>query len=143
MKLYPKEMDTEHGKAIFLFDSTGKKISWLNDIPLQNPDYESDEFNMVLEISQNTTAKMEINLDLPFNPIMQQKIQDKDGKKIVPREYPMFPLFNYGTLPQTYESHKKMDHIEYGGDGDPIDVLEVSGVPLKRFEVYKVRILGA
>jgi len=106
--------------------------------------YANDEFNMVMEISQFTRQKMEISRDLESNPIVQDtEVNLKNPGKIDPREYYIDPIFNYGAIPQTWENpSKKAEEGNYYGDKDPIDVVEISGTPMLRYEVYKVRVIG-
>ena len=59
------------------------------------------------------------------------------------RYYPIKPVFNYGALPMTWEDPKrKAEEGEFYGDCDPIDVVEISGKQLIRYEVYRVRVIG-
>jgi len=132
---------------VHLVDYSGKKLSWWDDIPMQSEGYNRDEFNFVNEIPQNTLGKFEINTTLPYSPIVQDQVKDPNIRdKKIPREYKMTPIFNYGAIPMTWEDVNRI-HVhgdqKFPGDGDPIDVVEISGVPLKQFEVYKLRVLGA
>lgn len=144
MKLTAKAKQTDEGKFIYLYNEKGEPISWWDDVPKKSPGYADDEFNMVMEISQNTRAKMEISRDLKSNPIIQDEEDCRTHPgKIVPREYCIDPIFNYGAIPQTWENpNKKAEEGEFYGDKDPIDVVEISGTPMLRYEVYKVRVIG-
>jgi inorganic pyrophosphatase len=67
---------------------------------------------------------MEINLDLEHNPI----VQDTKKKTGAPRSYGLDILWNYGCIPRTHEDPERRDPITgLLGDGDPIDVVEISG----------------
>jgi inorganic pyrophosphatase len=81
---------------------------------------------------------MEINKETPWNPIKQDT---KNGKL---RDYPMASVVHYGAVPQTYEHPKEEDDITgWIGDGDPVDLLDISDKPAKTGDVYKAKILGA
>ena len=45
-------------------------ISPWHDIPFRNKKDEQDVFNSVIEITRNTTAKMEVETTSKFNPIV-------------------------------------------------------------------------
>jgi inorganic pyrophosphatase len=146
MKMVQKEVKIKGSSstAIYLFDQDGNTVSWWNDVPMKLDAYDKYEFNMVMEISSSTKAKMEISRDVEFNPIIQDLEQcDKSlsGKKL--RDYAIFPIFNYGAIPQTWEDPNRISvsaEGTYGGDQDPIDIVEVSGCTLTRFDVYKIKI---
>ena len=105
----------------------GKTISPWHDIPLVPSGYSAKDgiFNFIVEIPRGTTAKNEINTQLPHNPICQDL--DKAGN---PRfiKYSRLP-WNYGAIPQTWEDPSvvfrgpgaKHDEL-WIGDNDPIDV---------------------
>jgi inorganic pyrophosphatase len=147
MKITPKEVQLEKGSAVFVFDENDRKISFWHDIPLQMQGYAKNQFNMVMEISSVTKAKMEISRDMEFNPIVQdEETNPNDVATKRPRDYAILPIFNYGALPQTWEDPNRTTEAKgeiYGGDQDPIDIVEISGRPLVRFDVYKVNIIGA
>ena len=145
MKMNPREYKLPDGKsAVYLFDDKDRKCSFWNDIELKLPGYNKDEYNMVMEISSTTRAKMEISRDMEFNPIICDTEINKITGGLQDRDYALLPIFNYGALPQTWEDpNRKATDGDWYGDQDPIDVVEIGGYPLSRFEVYKVRILGA
>jgi inorganic pyrophosphatase len=130
---------------VYLHNSDHQRVSWWDNVPLQGEDYRSDEFNLVLEISQNDTTKMEVNTEKLYNPIVQDTLKDKkDAQKKILRHYAIDPIFNYGCIPQTWEDPtRKSPFGDYYGDGDPIDVVEISGAPMESNTVHKVRVLGA
>jgi len=109
-----------------------------------------DEFNLVVEIPEQTVAKMEISTSIKHHPIVQdlkKNPEDPTGEKIL-RDYAIKPVFNYGAIPMTWEDPKRFSvnpqtGEKYFGDGDPLDIVEISGDILKPFEVYKVRVLGS
>jgi inorganic pyrophosphatase len=100
-----------------------RKISFLHDISYKNNDNQ-DTYNMVYEIGYGETAKMEMSKE-EFNPIIQDTKKDKISGKYL-RYYKIPPLFNYGFIPQTWESTKVKHRNLYIGDDDPIDVIELS-----------------
>lgn len=96
-------------------------------------------FNCVIEIPKFGRAKMEIDTDSPHNPIIQDKTKQK-----TPRSYFLDSLSNYGALPQTYEDPEHKDRwTGLLGDGDPIDVCDISSLPRPTGSVYPVKVLGA
>lgn len=134
------EEGTMSWKLFFEYD--GERISPWHEVPFL-AGHEKDEklLHFVCEIPKGTTAKMEINKDAEFNPIIQ------DTKKGKLRYYQYNPevgsLVNYGAIPQTWEDPK---HIEpatgKGGDNDPIDVLQLNHEPCVMGSVQVVRVLG-
>lgn len=117
----------------------GKVISPVNDIP-----YLFNNFiNVICEIPRFESAKFEISMNEPKNPIKQ------DIKKGKLRYYPnLFPLkgsmWNYGAIPQTWENPNDNDIFTgLKGDNDPIDVIEIGSVIKSVGEVYQAKVLGA
>jgi inorganic pyrophosphatase len=95
---------------------------------------------MVVEVPMNTTAKMEVSTMHAFSPIMQDVL--KSGQL---RQYSSPIPWNYGMFPQTWENphHETVvDGEALLGDGDPLDVIEIGGVPLEMGRVYRVKVLG-
>ena len=81
-----------------------------------------------------TSAKMEVSKDKYRNPITQDK--NKDGS---PRYYTYgVPFFNYGLLPQTWEDPSLKSPEGYGGDNDPLDVMEIGKHPLSDGSSVKI-----
>lgn len=102
--------------------------------------------NMIVEIPQGSQEKMEINKNLPLNPIMYDVSSDKirlvtyqaQGSK-----YHGYP-FHYGALPMTWESTEHPDRrTKKPGDNDPIDCFDISQRATKTGTVKQVKILGA
>mmetsp|Transcript_12536 Transcript_12536/g.12623 ORF Transcript_12536/g.12623 Transcript_12536/m.12623 type:complete len:1022 (-) Transcript_12536:127-3192(-) len=130
--------------TLYIRDSNKKIISPWHDInlissgSLVEPDPDT-LLHFVVEIPMYTTAKMEMTKEKVGNPIMQDV---KDNK---PRYYTYgIPLFNYGFLPQTWESKIHMDPtLNIPGDNDPIDVIEVGGTALMMGAVVTVKVLGS
>jgi inorganic pyrophosphatase len=80
-----------------------------------------------------------IPIPQPFNPIVQDKTKQK-----TPRFYALDSLVNYGALPQTYEDPGHKDALtNLLGDGDPLDVCDISSEPRPTGAVYQVKVLGA
>lgn len=66
---------------------------------------------------------------------------NKDG---TPRYYTYgVPFFNYGLLPQTWEDPDTISMEGFGGDDDPLDVIEVGSSPLALGSVTEVKVLGS
>lgn len=117
------------------FTKDGETISPWHDIPLRTDD---GYVNFVNEIPKGERAKMEINKETPHNPIIQ------DTKKGKLRFYHSDSLVNYGAFPQTWENPHELDATsQMKGDGDPLDVVDISDIKAQVGEVYPVKVLGA
>ncbi len=81
---------------------------------------ESHHITGVIEISKGDTAKLEIGLDEPHNPVLSDTNKNKETGLLQLRHYGMPATFNYGFIPQTWENP------EDGGDNDPIDLVDLS-----------------
>lgn len=121
-----------------LFKShSGDPLSPWHDLPL----YPAEDKNIVTfvnEIPRGEQAKMEIVLDEEHNPIKQ------DVKKGHLRFYKYGPsIVNYGAIPQTWEDPGNLNpDLNVGGDGDPLDVTEISSQVMPFGAVYPVKVLG-
>lgn len=119
--------------------TSAKYESYWHDAPLYADG--SDEFviHMVTEIPMFYTAKMEIQKEMRGNPIAQDS--NKDGS---PRYY-MYgtPFFNYGLIPQTWEDPDVKSAKGYGGDNDPLDVIELGSKALEMGSIKPCRVLGS
>jgi 3'-phosphoadenosine 5'-phosphosulfate synthase len=94
---------------------------------------------MVTEIPMYCTAKMEIQKMLSNSPIAQDT--NSDGS---PRHYSYgTPFFNYGLIPQTWEDPNLKSAQGYGGDNDPLDVIELGSSPLQMGGLTPCRVLGS
>lgn len=116
-------------------------ISPMHDIPLWS-DEEAGIANMVVEIPRFSQGKLEICKEKLLNPIVQDV---KKGKlRFVKNCHPYKGyLWNYGTLPQTWESPLEKDEGSGAlGDNDPIDVIEIGRSIGRTGEVKQVKILG-
>jgi len=134
------EKDTLDFKLYFEYE--GAKISPWHDVPYSAGTKDGERLlHFVCEIPKGTTAKMEVNKENDFNPIIQ------DTKKGKLRYYKYNPevgsLVNYGAIAQTWE-HPDEKHPDTGagGDNDPIDVLQLNSEPCKVGDVHVVRVLG-
>ena len=95
--------------------------------------------HMVTEIPMYYTAKMEVQKAIKGNPIAQDS--NKDGS---PRYYTYgTPFFNYGFIPQTWEDPELKSEQGYGGDNDPLDVIELGSQPLLMGSIQPCRVLGS
>jgi inorganic pyrophosphatase len=123
-----------------------KLISLWHDIPLDIANLlKSPSNNLVVpfvcEIPRGRTEKMEVSLKEKLNPIAQDL-----GKNGELRKLSIVPKFNYGMIPRTYETPDKKCEISGAhGDGDPIDVVDISvqGDTLEVGSVVPVRVLGS
>lgn len=126
------------GSKTFQLTSSDYESVWHDIHP--HPD-QNDKFviHMVTEIPMYYTAKMEIQKEKKGNPIAQDI--NKDGS---PRYYTYgTPFFNYGLIPQTWEDPDLKSTQGYGGDNDPLDVIELGSVPLAMGSIIPCRVLGS
>jgi 3'-phosphoadenosine 5'-phosphosulfate synthase len=93
----------------------------------------------VTEIPMYYTAKMEVMKEVSGNPIQQDT--NKDGS---PRYYTYgTPFFNYGFIPQTWEDPDLKSSQGYGGDNDPVDVIELGSSQLRMGSISPCRVIGS
>ena len=123
--------------------SDNKLVSPWHDIPLDLNSFNGRDIVLpfVCEIPRGKTEKMEVSLSEKFNPIAQDI--DKGGKC---RYLSIKPKFNYGMFPATFENPDKNCFISgVPGDGDPIDVVDISvgGEELKIGSIVPVKVLGS
>ena len=118
--------------------STYQQISAWHDIPLLN----NGVYNMCVEIPNREIKKFEMSKTLKFNPIIQDK-KTKNGVEF--KRYLKIPYtgINYGFLPQTWEDNSKIILEGMKGDGDPIDVIEISNCNSFIGEIMEIKIAGA
>jgi len=106
-------------------------------LPVQHLD-QQQVVPMVVEIPRGTVAKMEINKERAWNPI----VQDTKAGRL--REYPMPSVVHYGAVPRTFEHPSERDDFTgLLGDGDPVDIVDLSGLPAAPGQVVWVRVVGA
>lgn len=97
-------------------------------------------FTYVNEIPKATLEKLEISTKLPLNPIVQDTVKKTGSLRCF--TYGRLP-FNYGCAPRTWEDPKHVDpRTGCAGDGDPVDIVELSLEPLTVGAVVAVRVLG-
>jgi len=120
---------------MYFHSPAGVKISPWHDIAMRNAD---GTYNYVNEIGRGQRAKNETCLTEQHNPIKQ------DVKKGKLRFFTYGDLpFNYGCIPQTWENpNEKHNDTQLVGDGDPVDVVEVSSMPLAVGAVCRIKVLG-
>lgn len=124
---------------LIVTSSAGAALSPWHDLPLQPVGALSpEEYTFVVEIPMYQTAKMEVNKEHLYNPIMQDT--NKDGS---PRYYTYgIPFFNYGLIPQTWEDPGECT-AGICGDNDPLDMIEIGSTPLPMGSVVPVKVLGS
>jgi inorganic pyrophosphatase len=126
------------------FTRGGRDVSPWHDLPFQPAAVVAATapqlFTYVNEIPKATLEKLEVNTKVPHNPIVQDTVKKTGALRCF--TYGRLP-FNYGCVPQTWEdpSHKD-SRTGCFGDGDPVDVVELSDAPLAIGAVVSVRILG-
>nr|CCC89744.1 putative inorganic pyrophosphatase [Trypanosoma congolense IL3000] len=122
-----------------VLDGVVTRSAW-HDLPLY-PSVDKSIITFVCEIPQKTRAKLELLKEEPHNPIAQDVLK-KEGRPLRFFSYGDIP-FNYGFTPRTWENPTLQDEqTRCVGDGDPIDVVELSPVPLAVGSIRAVRILG-
>ncbi len=91
-------------KRIFLQNDKKQRISFWNDLSLKSSK-NSSIFQCVIEIPFDNLAKMELCKNEPHHPLWQdvRKSKYNQGEEEL-RYYALFPLFNYGFFPQTWEN---------------------------------------
>lgn len=94
----------------------------------------------VNEIPRGQREKLELSTKQPWNPI----VQDRNKKTGALRCFTYGDLpFHYGFLPQTWED-PSLRHHETGcvGDGDPLDVVDLSPCDRHVGDIVSVKLLG-
>ncbi|CAJ1931650.1 unnamed protein product [Cylindrotheca closterium] len=127
------------GFSTFAMQNAGSASYW-HDVEYMPSAHKNEKgiINMVTEIPMYVAAKMEVDKSTPGNPIIQDS--NKDGS---PRYYTYgTTFFNYGLAPQTWED-PDLKTGGFGGDNDPIDVMELGSTPLKMGSVTPCRVLGS
>ncbi|KNC53733.1 myo inositol monophosphatase, partial [Thecamonas trahens ATCC 50062] len=129
--------------AVWVTDAaSGKRISAWHDVWLipSVATASSHVVNFVNEIPRATRAKYETQTTVAGNPIVQDR---NDGGELRSYTYGE-TFFNYGGIPQTWEDPNVMDvESGAGGDGDPLDVIELGASPLRVGAVTPIKVLGA
>lgn len=137
---------------LYLTGADSNVASFWHDIPLSVSALVGEKRSfvpMVVEIPAGTLAKMEISTREPWTPIAQDVTSAG-----VPRFYPLPSVFHYGAVPRTYEHPRAAATGAEGGegggdltgllgDGDPVDIVDISPMPAATGDVYWVRVLGA
>ncbi|OAG30766.1 inorganic pyrophosphatase [Nematocida displodere] len=135
---------TEYTEGFKAYITEGDRvISPFHDIPMIPQGEQFPIVHVVNEIPRFTNAKKEINKEEKFNPIKQDI---KNGKvRFITNVFPQKGyLWNYGAIPQTWESTTVDDSwAKCKGDNDPIDAIEIGASVLATGEVYQAKILGA
>ena len=82
---------------------------------------------------------MEINKEIEFNPIMQDRFKNGSARNYSYGDI----MFNYGALPQTWEDNKIKHPVTSAiGDNDPIDIIEIGIQCLEIGSITPIKILG-
>jgi len=108
-----------------LISTTDHPVHLIHDIPAENPD---GTINAVIEIPAGTNEKWEVS-EQTGQPGLEYR--HNRPRVIAYLGYPG----NYGMIPRTLLAE------EFGGDGDPLDVLVIGG-PLHRGDIAPVRLIG-
>ena len=75
------------------------ELSPWHNLALKPHDVETDVYQGFIEIQRGTTAKMEVDTGIDFNPIVQDLKEDKATGVRRLRHYGRKTIFNYGMLP--------------------------------------------
>ncbi|KAH9599113.1 Inorganic pyrophosphatase [Trypanosoma melophagium] len=120
---------------------TMRHSAW-HDIVLHPSSSDAAVITFVCEIPRGTRAKMELLKEEVHNPLAQDVYRKKPGKPLRFFTYGDIP-FNYGFAPRTWEDPAELDpDTRCHGDGDPIDVVQLSVRPAAMGAVQAVRVLG-
>jgi len=126
------------GSVTFRLKSLDHDSMW-HDVPMKPSGQDETIINLVTEIPKMVTAKMELQKERASNVISQDV--NKDGS---PRYYTYgTPFFNYGLVPETWEDPSVKSTAGYGGDNDPLDVMEFGSDPLLMGSITPCRVLGS
>ncbi|KAH8605658.1 putative Inorganic pyrophosphatase [Trypanosoma vivax] len=118
-----------------------RRSAW-HDLPLRPSAVDASLITFVCEIPKGTRAKFELSKTEPYNPIMQDVFKKKDGRPLRFFKYGDIP-FNYGFAPRTWEDPSLLDdETKCNGDGDPLDVVELSAKQMAVGSIVAVRVLG-
>jgi len=127
----------------FIDEKGHKYLSPWHDIPLGFNDTSLNKvlYHYVNEIPKGDRAKVECATKEKWNPMKQ------DVKKGALRFFKYGDLpFNYGFIPQTFEDPNEESRYSdvkgLKGDGDPVDVVEISDAPITRGNVVPVKVLS-
>jgi 3'-phosphoadenosine 5'-phosphosulfate synthase len=126
------------GSKTFRLFSTEYDSMW-HDVRLRPSGESGDIINMVTEIPMYYTSKMEVQKKLENNPIAQDTNDDGSSRYYTYGT----PFFNYGFIPQTWEDPDLKSSQGYGGDNDPLDVMEIGSTPLRMGSIQPCRVLGS
>ncbi|GKY90748.1 hypothetical protein MPSEU_000047700 [Mayamaea pseudoterrestris] len=130
--------DGKFGTQTFQLRSS-QYASWWHDPPLRPSKADETIISYVSEIPMFYTPKLEVRKNWPNNPIVQDI--NKDGSN---RYYTYgTPFFNYGLIPQTWEDPNVKSSTGYGGDNDPLDVIELGSAQLAIGSITPCRVLGS
>ena len=122
--------------------SGGAKTSFWHDVPLyaSRSSGAAPTFNVVIEITRQTTAKMEMATTEAHAPIKQ------DTKKGKLRDYAVPIEWNYGAMPRTWEQPAHawagLEHLASKGDNDPLDVVDLSTIAQPCGAVVEVKLVA-
>jgi inorganic pyrophosphatase len=105
--------------------STNALMSPWHDLEIEST-FDGDHcITGVIEMTASTLSKLECVKDVPYNPIMQDIVINKNTKLSTLRKFSKPSIFNYGFIPRTWSDNDR------GGDGDPIDLVDLSWKEVK------------
>ena len=112
------------------YNYNGRRISPWHDIPMRARQTENGSklYHFICEIPLGTTAKMEVNKKMVFNPIAQDKTDD-GGLRFYKYKPENGSLCNYGAITQTWGDPRRSTGFSLRGDNDPIDALQLNKRP--------------
>jgi inorganic pyrophosphatase len=115
-----------------------KPLSYWNDIPLYFNE-EERVYNMIVEIPRGEAIKTLLNISEEMTPITVSMLPNSNQPALENVDY----IHDFGKLPQTYSSASVEDKLaKLLGNGQPLDVVEISDRTHQIGDIVPVKILG-
>jgi len=115
-----------------------KPLSYWHGIPLFF-DQEKRVYNMIVEIPRGEAIKTLLNISEEMSPITVSMLPNSNQPALENVDY----IHDFGKLPQTYSSASVEDQLaKLVGNGQPLDVVEISDRTHQIGDIVPVKILG-
>jgi inorganic pyrophosphatase len=115
-----------------------KPLSYWSDIPLYF-NQEERVYNMIVEIPRGEAIKTLLNISEEMSPITVSMLPNSNQPALENVDY----IHDFGKLPQTYSSDSVEDQLaKLLGNGQPLDVVEISDRTHQIGDIVPVKILG-
>jgi inorganic pyrophosphatase len=115
-----------------------KPLSYWSDIPLYF-NQEERVYNMIVEIPRGEAIKTLLNISEELSPITVSMLPNSNQPALENVDY----IHDFGKLPQTYSSDSVEDQLaKLLGNGQPLDVVEISDRTHQIGDIVPVKILG-